>query len=230
MTNEYSTGGETYRWWSKEYAITVEAGQVIGTAGGNPNQWALDLFLYDMEKAQQNIANPERWSKSWYLNAVDPLSYYEINPVFEQLLQLVDREMSEGEGPPYGSVLQDIPGTAQGCWFLSGIKETYPEDLHLALVRSNIRPANAALSVGNSVPHLESKVYEFLPEESGLLNRDFRDIAADGRIYSFQVDQFDGIIIIQMIDSETLWFEALPGATTVKASWSFSENKAVFVR
>jgi hypothetical protein len=230
MTNEYSTGGETYRWWSKEYNITVEAGQVIGTAGGNPNQWALDLFLYDLEKTQQNIANPERWSKSWYFHAVDPLSYYEFNPVFEQLLQLVDREISEGEKPPYGSVLQDILGTAQGCWFLQGVTETYPEDPHLALVYDNINPRLAILSIGNSILNLTAGTYEFLPKGSGLLNRDFKDIIPDGNTYGFQIERFDGIIIVSMPDGETLWMEALPGVGIEPNQWLFSTDKTVFNR
>jgi len=230
MTNEYSTGGETYRWWSKEYDIPVETGQVIGTAGGNPNQWALDLFLYDLEKTQQNIANTERWSQSWYLHAVDPLSYYELNPVFEQLLELVDREISEGEEPPYGSVLQDMSGTAQGCWFLEGITETYPEDPHLALVHDNIRPNIAVLSIGNSIRNLQSSTYEFLPQVSGLLNRDFKDISHDGNIYGFEVEGFTGVIIIHMPDSETLWVEALPGVDTEPTHWTFSIAKTIFKR
>ncbi|MFC2034672.1 hypothetical protein ACFLUJ_00910 [Chloroflexota bacterium] len=230
MTNEYSTGDETYRWWSKEHNITLEAGQVIGKVGGNPNQWALDLFLYDLEKTQQNIANPERWTKSWYLHGVDPLSYYEDNPVFEQLLELVDREMSVGERPPYGSVLQDIPGTAQGCWFLEGVNETYPEDPHFALVHDNIRPKFAIISVGNSIRNLQAETYNFIPQESGLLNRDFRDITADKATYGFDVERFDGIIIVHMPDSETLWIEALSGVGIDPSQWVFSIDKTTFKR
>jgi len=229
-TNEYTTGGETYRWWSKGYDLKVEAGQIIGTAGGNPNQWALDLFVYDLEQTQLDVANPERWAKSWYLHGVDPLSYYEDNPVFEQLLKLVDREISEGGEPPYGSVLQDMPGTAQGCWFLNGVKETYPEDPHLALVHDNIRPRFAVLSVGNSVRNLKAGTYEFLPQESGLLNRDFKDISANDKTFGFEVERFDGIIIIHMPDSETLWIEALSGVNTNPDQWIFSANKTTFNR
>jgi len=230
MTNEYSTGGENYRWWSKEYNITVEAGQVIGTAGGNPNQWALDLFLYDLSKTQKNIANPERWSKSWYLHAVDPLSYYEINPAFEQLLRLVNREISEGEEPPYGSVLQDIPGTAQGCWFLKEVAETYPEDPHLALVYDNVDPRLAILSIGNSILNLPAGTYEYLPQLNGLLNPAFKDITPDGNTYGFSIENYDGIIIVYMPDNETLWVESLPGVDIKPDQWLFSTDKTIFNR
>jgi len=230
MTNEYSTGGETYRWWSKEYDSVVVAGQVIGTAGGNPNQWALDLFVYDLERTQRNVANPERWSQSWYLHGVDPLSYYEDGALFEQLLRLIDREMSEEEQPPFGSVLQDLPGTAQGCWFLQGVTETYPEDPHGALVHDNIRPRFAVLSIGNTVRNLQADVYEFLPREGGVLNRDFGDITPDGKTYGFEVERFNGVIIIHMPDSETLWMEALPGVSIDPDQWIFSADRTVFNR
>ena len=230
LDNEYSTGGETYRRWRKEYNINVMAGQVLGSAGGNPGQWALDLGVYNLRHIQESVANSQRWLKSWYLHAVDPLSCFEKGPVLDQLLQLVDRELVEGDSLPYGSVLQDLPGAAQGCWFFSGVRDTYPEDPHLALVHSNIYPSRAVLSVGTSIPNLDSATYKFLPEDSGLVNRDFKEITPDGQIYGFQVDQFDGVIILQMPDAETLWIEALKGANSHPVSWSFSENKTTFKR
>ena len=230
LDNEYSTGGEIYRVWSKDYNIEVKAGDLLGTVGGNPGQWAMDIGVYDENYYAASVANPQRWEKSRYLHALCPLSLYEPGPVLDTLLSLVDRDAVEGEVLPCGSVMQDIPGTAQGCWFLFGINDTYPEDLHLALVRSNIHPASAALSVGNSVPNLQSAVYYFTPRDAGFLNRDFKDITPDGNIYGFQVSGFNGIIIVSMPDSETLYMEALPGASTESTTWSFTSNKVVFVR
>lgn len=230
LDSEYTTGDETYRLWSKEYHIGVKAETILGTTGGNPGQWALDLGVYDKSYRPEMMVNPNRWAQYRYQDAVCPLNYYEEGPLLDQLLALVQRDSVEGEKLPCGSVLQDIPGTAQGCWFLSGVKETYPEDPHLALVRSNIRPSHAVLSVGNSVSNLSSDAYEFSPEDAGLLNRDFQHITPDGQVYGFQIDGFDGIIIIQMPGTETLWLEALVGATTGSASWSFTENKTVFER
>jgi len=230
LGSEYTTGGEVYRIWSKEFRVEVKAGDVLGTAGGNRGQWALDLGVYDRRHRPTAVANPSRWSGYRCLQAVCPLDLFEEGPVLEGLRNLVQRETMEGDSTPCGSVLQDVPGTAQGCWFLSGIKETYPEDPHLALVHSNTRPSHAVLSVGNSIPNLESNTYEFLPMPSGLLNRDFKDIVPDGEIYGFQVDQFSGLIIIHMPDSETLWVEALKGATADPESWAFIGNKTIFER
>ena len=230
LGSEYTTGGETYRLWSREFNIQVKAGDILGTVGGNPGQWALDLGVYDQRHHSEMMANPKRWSQIRYQFAVCPLSFYEEGPVLDQLWELVQRDKIEGDTTPCGVVLQDILGTAQGCWFLSKITSTYPEDPHLALVRSNVHPSYAVLSVGNSIPNLASKAYEFFPENSGMLNRDFKDIGDDGLIYGLQVDQFDGIIIMQMSDAETLWIEALIESTIDPSSWAFTENKTVFQR
>jgi hypothetical protein len=228
--SEYTTGGETYRLWSKECHIKVKAGEILGTVGGNPEQWALDLGVYDQRHNPKMVANSNRWSQYRNLYAVCPLDYFEEGPILDRLLKLVLRDEMEADSTPCGSVLQDVPETAQGCWFLSGVKETYPEDPHLALVHSNIRPRFAVLSVGNSIANLDSNAYEFLPEDSGLLNRDFMDITPDGHIYGFRIDGFEGTIIINMPDASSLWIEALKEASTDPASWAFSGNKTVFNR
>jgi len=229
LGSEYTTSGETYRTWRRECNIEVKAGDILGTTGGNPGQWALDLGVYDQRRLPEMVANPQRWY-STYLHTVCPLSFFEEAPVIDQLWKLVQRDEEEGDSTPCGSVLQDVPGTAQGCWFLSGINATYPEDLHLALVRSNIHPSHAVLSVGNSILNLSSKAYEFLPRDSGLLNRDFQDIVPDGQIYGFEVNQFDGIIVLQMPDGVTLWVEALKDATHDQTSWKFTKNKTEYKR
>jgi hypothetical protein len=230
LNNEYDTGGETYRLWMKEYDIEVEAGDVLGTAGGNPGQWALDLGVYDTRYHPELVAAPERWEQSRYLNALCPLGLYESGPVLNRLVSLVKRERIAGEELPYGSVMQDIPGKAKGCWFLAGIEQTYPEDPHLALVRSNIRPTYAVFSVGTSVPGLPSQAYEFLPVDSGVFNRDFKDIIPDDKIYGFQVAGYDGIIILSMPDADTIFIEVLDGAILDPAAWSFTDNKVTFKR
>ncbi len=230
LMNEYSTGGETYRSWRRTCAIQVTAGEILGTTGGNPHQYALDLGVYDRRHTHDSVANPNRWLKNNYLHAVCPLSLYEEGPVLNRLLGLVYQDEVDGDSRTRSGTLQDLPGTAQGCWFLSGVSDTYPEDPHLALVHSNIHPARAVLSAGNSILDLDSAAYEFLPKTSGLLNRDFRDIIPNGQTYGFQIGQYAGIVIVRMADAATLWIEALGGATTDPAGWVFTDDKTVFER
>jgi hypothetical protein len=63
-----------------------------------------------------------------------------------------------------------------------------------------------------------------------MLNRNFRDITPDGKIYGFKPRNFDGVIILQMPDSTTLWIEVIKGDTTNPTSWIFTENKTIFDR
>ncbi len=237
LTGDYSTGGETFRTWRKEVDVNVRAGEVLGTTGGNPGIWAWDFGMVDLRiRQEQSVVNPERYyPPSWSLSGVCFLLYYEEGPVLDRLVGLVKRDKVEGETLPCGSYLQDAPGTAQGNWFLSGVRNKNPESPHIALVQSNIHPGRAVLSVGTSVQDLSSGKYEFLPVEQGLLNRDFKDISPDGRTYGFGVMRhdnvgFDGIVIVLMPDAETLWIEALTGAKTDPSSWAFTENKTIFVR
>jgi hypothetical protein len=216
---EYSTGGETYRAWRKELDVEVQAGDILGTAGGNPGQWALDLGIYDKNHHPDKVANMDRWSYSWYLNAVDPLGYYKDSSVLDSLYGLVYGDYANTS---YNLVLQDEPGTAQGCWFTEGTTNTYPEDPHLALVRSNIDLDTRVFSVGTSVQGLDSGKYEFIPHELGLINCDFSDLTPDGVIYGYRVQGNQGTIIVQMMGNSTLWVEALSEFVEPE-NWIFTE-------
>ncbi len=234
---ENFSGGETYRINRKWIEIPVTAGQILGTVGGRSYAWSVDFGVYDQRHNPANVANPQRWENNdLYLHGVCYLRYYEEGPVLDQLVALVGREMVEGETLPCGSVIQDVPGTAQGIWFLSGSNDTHPEEQHLALVRRSTNPDQKVLSIGNSIPNIDSGIYEFVPASRGLLNRDFLDIIPDGQIYGFQVnkawenDLFNGVIVVMMPNSETLWIEVFIGATTEPTSWAFTENKTVFER
>ncbi len=230
LLNEYSTGGETYRISSRNFNITVKAGDLLGTAGGNPGQWALDFGVYNANSRSALAANPSRWQYSNYLTAVCPLSLYPPGPLLDNLVALVKRDKVAGEPYPWGTVMQDVAGTASGCWFFSGTEDTYPEDPHLALVHSNLHPSKAVFSVGTSVPSLKSGVYEFTPQASGLLNRDFKDVVPDDRIYGFSVGGFSGVVILSLPDADTLYLEVLPGGSTSPSAWKFSNHKVVFQR
>jgi hypothetical protein len=227
--SEYSTGDEIYRTWNKACKIDVKAGDLLGEAGGNPGQWALDLGVYDERILPNQIANIDRWRNIRYLHSVCPLNYYEDGAGRDTLFSLVQNEEKTASQTICGSVLQDIPGTAQGCWFQDGVTVTYPEDPHLALVQSNIDPSLQVLSVGNSVRGLDSKRYGFTPESSGQINRQFKDITPDGKIYGYDVEGFEGIIIMKMSDLSTLWVQALKDSVEPE-NWGFSENRTIFVR
>lgn len=230
LTNEYSTGGETYRLWRKNTSIEVLAGQELGATGGRRGQYALDLGVYDSRRPAVNVANPSRWTNSRAATAVCPFDYYADGLLRDALLDLVERDGGPEDPDRCGAVFQDVLDTAQGAWFLAGISSTYPEDPHLALVYSNTHPSQAVFSVGTSIPNLESGLYVFTPTGSGVLNRAFSDVHANGTIYGYQVDRYEGIILISMPDNDTLWIEATSSVSVNPSSWAFTSRKIVFWR
>jgi hypothetical protein len=230
LSNEYTTGSEMYRQWRKDTSIAVSAGQQLGTVGGRQGQYALDFGVYDLRKTAENVANPERWSQSWVTHAFCPFDYYEEGDALDGLMNLIERDLWFADADPCASVFQDVPGTARGNWILEGIEWPHPEDPHLSLVYSSVRPGQAVLSVGTSIPGLESGLYEFTPLTSGRANRAFENITADGVVYGFRVSNYDGTIIVTMPDAETLWIEALPEARSCCDIWAFTDRKAVFER
>jgi hypothetical protein len=231
LVNEYTTGGETYRMYRKTFDRAIQAGDSLGTAGGNPGQWALDVGTYDQGVTSGTAANPARWQQTWYANAVCALDFYAPGPVDDTLRALLDRSGLPGDPNPCGQVLQDVPGTAQGAWFLEGITSPYPEDNHLALVWHNTRPARAAISAGAMIPTLPATVYQFTPQNTGTLNRDFAEVTADGTTYGYTpIGLSGGVVIVSMPDAESLWIEYLPSATPDSATWSFTAARTVFIR
>jgi hypothetical protein len=160
------------------------------------------------------------------LHSVCPLDYYEDGIVRDSLFSLVTGDWVTHR---QNLVLQDVVGSAQGCWFLDSVKDTFPEDLHLALVNSNFNIDLQVFSVGQSVEGLDSGRYYFTPIENGLINRDFKDVSPDGSINGYIVEGFEGIIIIKMHDASTLWIEAIDHTLEIK-DWDFTSNKTQFVR
>lgn len=226
---EYSTGGETYRSYERQAQLGVTAGTRLGTAGGNPGQWALDFGVYDT-RAASTAANPARWINSRYREAVCALEYYGNSAVRSQLDALLDREPVLSDPHPCGQALQDVPGTAHGCWFREGVAATYPEDFHLALVWSSSHPSQAVFSVGVTVATLASGTYALQPQGSGMLNRPFTTIVPDGHTYGCTAAGVSGVILLSMPDAHTLWIERSPGGTSDPGTWAFTDSRSVFIR
>ena len=228
-----STGGTTFRGCSKDVKISVSAGEVIGTIGGNLGQHelALDFGAIDKRVAAP-YPNQDRFGESDYLHIVSPIDYFE-----ESLKHTLKSRSSDYSGtikrtiePVVGEVLQEEFGTAQGIWFYVG-DPIWPEDHHLAMVHHNIDPTKPVFSVGTSIPGLSSGVYTFTPIGTGTHNRDFSDIKADGQTYSFGDlggSLPDVVIIIQLINSLTLRIEKQ--STSDGPPWSFTGNAVDFVK
>lgn len=159
-------------------SIDVNAGEIIGTGGNVPGQFALDMGM-----RVNGIA-------------VCPLDYFEPN-----LKQQLENRLSNYDGtkkkkgtPLCGEVNQDITGTAQGNWYKKGFPK-YPEDQHIALVKDFIDPAIPIFSIGNGLTGQTPGYYTFLKLNFGYINRPFADVKADGKVYCYNLKQFNGMLI-----------------------------------
>ncbi len=231
MEDEYDSGTETIRSWSKEMNLSVAAGQLLGTVGGNPGQFALDVGLFDLSLPPATMASG-RWDNEWYLYARCPLSYFVDGPVRDELFRKVTGSEISGDTDEWCGVLHDdVPGALQGCWFLQGTTGTFPENNNISFTTYNLDPRWALIGVGDAIATLPPDAYTFEYETSGSLNLHFDGITADGRIHGFQpVGAGDQpLILVKMTAPDTLWVEGAE-ADTPPDDWAFTAARTVFVR
>ena len=122
--------------------------------------------------------------------------------------------------PVCGTIMQDIPGTAQGDWYKPGASDI-PEDPHLALIHDNVSPSTAVFSVGTSGPGPTGAACIFPKSvaDGTRINYDFNLVGADGQIYCYEgfywgartmgpIPALTGrIFLLQLVDSANLRVE-----------------------
>ncbi len=184
--DEYGSAQGQYRLCQSVVQLDMPVGTVIGTAGGKVSS-ALDLEAWDLEGPPLEYANPARFFSEFdlRLKVVCPFDDFtsEIREI--QLARVADYDGQPRTAKPLcGEVMQDIPSTAQGNWYAGerGARTNWSQEL--ALVHDNVDPALAAISIGGIVA--SPGVWLFRPESTGLINRDFSDVSADGRTYCYQ--------------------------------------------
>lgn len=225
-------GTLTFKLCNKKVNIAVKAGERIGTAGGGEGQMVFDFGSFDKRAPPATLANPARWLGQEYKKyTVCPLDYYApgLKEQLKSKLGTPDGERRRTTEPVCGQANWDIPGTAQGVWILKGEKYVAHENPHLALAYDNTDPTIAVISMGNSA---ESKgfawgTYNFLPKDSGLVNRHFKDIKPDGNVYCFETqDSYRNsqrtVILMQMPTVESLRIEKANRSNCGLGPWVLS--------
>lgn len=214
---------------TRKLSIAVNAGDIIGSAGGeSPHSLALDFSLWDARTPTIVFANPARWSKSndnFDSFHIVPASDYFTEPVASQIASRVgsfDGTTRRTATPIGGSIAVDVPGTAMGVW-LNGSQPTYPEVPHLAIAPDNVDPTKIAFSIGTSLPNWNRGIVWFTPVNSGTVNRNPAQITADGTTYCFEAPG-SWVLLVKMLDANTLRLEAPPVVTLCAAvqPWTFT--------
>ncbi|MBI4789656.1 MAG: hypothetical protein HY782_21715 [Chloroflexi bacterium] len=242
----YETGGTPVKACSKITLLRVNAGELAGYSG---DAAGVDFGAVDYRIPPLGFANPNHYMKEM-LHYVSPVGYFtsEVKAQFETKLASYDGTALRTAEPKVGLYMQDIPGTAQGNWFLPGKNLAIPflqPDEFMALVHDYIGAAEPIFSVGTSVKGLRVGVYGFHPQPAGQINRDFGQVKADGSIYcydTFRVDRTaggiplgrpNGILLLTMPTTTTLRIEKQGTATSTCASttpWIFTDAATTFER
>lgn len=227
----YNPGSGNYTRCEQSVNVTVAAGVQIGTAGGPTTaSFALDFGLYDARATALVFANDARISananKFDMFHIVCAIDYY-TDSVKAELETKLNR--TAGVTPLCGSYNQDVAATAQGKWFEASAASPYgSESGNLALVHGNTKPELGVFSIGNSV--IGVGTVTFTPTHSGMINRDFDEVTADGNLYCYDTLSSVGIIfLIQMPSATSLKIEK-QSATTCPASPSFTASVTTFTR
>ena len=222
--------------------IDIKAGEKIGIAGGGEGQRVLDVGAFDLRIPPHKFAKLERWQDRQQMQyVVCALDYFptSIQQEMEQRLGGMDRMSNKVKSPSCGDVVQDVPGTAMGVWVTPDTDYIEHEPPYLALAHDNIEPQYLVFSMGESAQKAGLPIgkYTFLPKNEGLVNRHFKDITSDGKVYCFETeDRYQSWkepiptrIIIDMPTPEKLRIQKLNTDSCGTGPWQM-DNFAEFVR
>jgi len=114
--------------------------------------------------------------------------------------------------PLCGQVNQNVSGTIQGMWFGEGQENAGNIEFNgrgLAFVHDNIDPTIANLSIGGTF--MSSGVIQFKPKHTGMIDREFSEVKADGNVYCYNSpggwEPDIGKVLVQLLNNETVKVE-----------------------
>ena len=220
---EYGTAERAYRYCQATVEMDVALGTVLGTTCGQLSV-AMDLTGYNLAGAPLRFANPSRYHSDLdrNLHVVCPLDWFTQEAKEEQASRFggLDGEQRTLE-PVCGEVMQDVPGTAHGSWWVEGTSNSLAAwEQQLALVRHNVDPTMAAISVGGTI--MDPGVWYFRPDSSGTVNRRFADVRPDGQVHCYEgastlrdergpAPIFPGHLLLQLANESELLVERQDG-------------------
>jgi len=229
--------------------VTLEPGELIGyfgfTDSVGKSQVNFDIGLYDFNKPALAFIRPGRYYEETNYTACFT-DYYvpELRAKYEAKFGSNDNNngqisfLQRTTEPVCGQVMYDVAGTAAGSWFKNPLKPGNITDQEaLALIHDNLKPELAKMSMAGVTS------YTFTPTHSGITNREFSEVKADGKIYCYQSDDnFDGSYLnkdgktitkkgvkylLQLVDDTHLQAEIQSGVCDINESF---KNPDIFER
>jgi len=226
--------------------VKAVAGEMAGVSGDGAG---VDFGMADFRIEPSGLVELSHYPFD-YPYYVSPVEYYppELKAQFESKLASWDGSTPRTAEPRSGVYRTDVATTAQGNWFWPGVNlRTNSADLsfHLALVQDYVDPEQPVFSCGSRIPGVKMGLYSFVPRDAGDINRRFRDVTADGKIYCYDgwisgrttgllpLWQLDGVLLVGLDDERTLRIEKQGEAGSTCESlrpWRFTTNSVTFER
>lgn len=216
-SERYGIEPETTQQCMVSLSLDVEAGIILGTAGGVfTGTHGIDFAAWDFGAPPLQYASSIRYGPSTteqYYYAVCALNLFTDEAREEMESKIQDyRGNKRTIEPICGEVMQDIPGTAQGNWFAGEDLTDWTQwDGNLAFVHDNFNPLLSVISVGGTI--MDSGFWHFTAENNGSVNRKFSDITPDGKKYcydstaNYEYQFFQGFLIIQLLNTTEMLVE-----------------------
>lgn len=234
--------------------VAIAAGDVLGTVGDADVATGVDVGVRDYRQptGRSAFANPDRWCSEIIDDILITQHCYSAcffdyldGAVAEPYLDLVkSRGVTRTAEPRCGWIYHDVEGSAQGYWFPTAEVSTSEVD-NLFIGPNDIEPSLDSFSAGERIPDLDSNVYHFHPQSSGMVNLSF-DLITDSQTYCFDElynsiqsainesadSNLDFIILLKMSDdAQEVTVEKQDDPMGCGAGpWAFTSNAVTFYR
>lgn len=241
--NSFAEGSVTMTTCRRErLSIELASGEQFGTG---PDTAGVDFGVLGFRRTPEKFINLEHYD-TYYPFYTSPLDYFTagLRTQLESKTGQVFGTRMRVAAPVGGSYMLDVPGTAQGNWFLPGkhFRNTTDLSAFLGLARDYVDPNELLMSLGTGVKNATLGLYSYVPTHTGYVNRDYKDIVPDGRVYcidSFKQGQSTGgvpltkpagVLLLNMPDYSSLKVEFVNAANCAASAQRFSSAASLFVR
>lgn len=222
--------------------IPVASGELIATG---PNAAGVDFGLLDFRLPPARFINLEHYDTYYPFN-VSPLEYFTpaVRTAIESKTGHVFGDRMRTALPIGGTHMQDIAGKAQGNWFLpdKSHKNTADLSVFVGLSYDYVDPAEPVMTLGTTVKGAKLGLYSYLPTVTGRINRQFKDIEPDGKVYCFEnfkkgyttgglpLTAPAAVVLMTMPDYSSLKLEYVEQANCAASLYRMTSAATLFVR
>ena len=223
-------------------SLALDSGEEMGTG---PDTAGVDFGVVDVRLPPAGFVRLDHYDH-FYPYYASPLDYFrsDVRSTLESKTGHVFGTQTRTAKPIGGTYVQDVPGAAQGNWFVPGRYHSNSSDLSasLGLASDYVNPGQPIMAVGNSISGMSMGLYSFNVQAQGLINRAFVEVRADGNTYCYDgflpgqsaggmpLGRPNGVVLLSMPSDTMLKMELVAGSSCVATSRLFTTNATTFER